>query len=90
MVQVAYIVGGLSVACLLLSLVVWIDAQRTKRQAWRVLEWHQQQLRTVEQGGMVISVEVNPQARQAGLHLLTTQVVRARCDPHRLGSPHLN
>ncbi len=86
----AYIVFGIGVASLLLSLVVWRDAHRTKQWAQHVVEWQEQQQRTVEQGGMVISVEVNPQPAQDRLHVLTTQIVRARRQMQREGSPNLN
>ncbi len=85
-----YLVLGAGLVALLLSLVVWIRAQRTRRQAWRVLAWQQQQCRTIEQGGMVISVELNPQPARDHLHVLTTQVVHARRHTPHGGSPNLN
>ena len=85
-----YLVLGASLATLLLSTVVWIDAQRTKRQVWRLLAWQQQQCRTIEQGGTVISGELNPQPTHDHLHVLTAQVVRARRQTPHGGSPNLN
>ena len=87
--DVEYLVLGMGLAALLLSLVVWFDARRTKRRAARILAWHEQQQHTVERGGMVISVEVNPQPAQEHLHLLSMQVVRAR-RMQRGGPPNLN
>ncbi len=75
--HVEYLVVGVGLVALLLSVVVWIDAERIKRRAARIIAWHEQQQHTVACGGMVISVELNPQATQDHLHLLTTQVVRA-------------
>ncbi len=72
------LVVGVGLSALLLSVGVWIDAQRLKRRAACILAWHEQQQHTVERGGIVISVEVNPQPAQEHLHVLTTQVVRAR------------
>ena len=85
-----YLVLGASLAALLLSLGVWIDAQRIKRRAAGILAWHAQQQRTVERGGMVISVELNPQPTPDHLHILTAQVVRARRHLPSGGSPNLN
>ncbi len=39
---------------------------------------------------MVRTVEVNPQPAQDRLHVLTTQIVRARRQMQREGSPNLN
>ncbi len=89
MVQMEYLVVGVGLTALLLSVVVWIDAQRIKRRAAGILAWHEQQQRTVERGGMVISVEVNPQPAQEHLHVLSMQVVRAR-HRQRGGPPNLN
>ena len=61
---VEYLVVGVGLVALLLSVVVWIDAERIKRRAARIIAWHEQQQHTVAWGGMVISVEVNPQATQ--------------------------
>jgi len=87
--DVEYLVLGVGLSALLLSVVVWLDAQRIKRRAVRILAWHAQQQHTVERGGMVISVEVNPQPAEDHLHLLTRQVVRAR-RMSRGGPPNLN
>ncbi len=84
-----YLVLAVAVVALLLSVVVWTDAQRIKRRAARILAWHEQQQHTVERGGMVISIEVNPQLAQEHLHVLTRQVVRAR-RMQRGGAPNLN
>ncbi len=73
-----YLVVGVGLVALLLSLGVWFDAHRIKQRAACILAWHAQQQHTVERGGMVISVEVNPQLAQEPLHVLTMQVVRAR------------
>ena len=86
----AHIVAGLGVASLLLSVVVWIDAQRIKRRAARLIAWHEQQQHTVACGGMVISVEVNPQPTPDHLHLLTTERIGAHRGLPRGRSPNLN
>ncbi len=87
--DVEYLVLGMGLTALLLSVVVWLDAQRIKRRAGCILAWHEQQQHTVERGGMVISVEVNSQPAQEHLHLLTRQVVRAH-PISRGGPPNLN
>ena len=84
-----YLVVGVGLSALLLSVGVWIDAQRIKRRAACILAWHEQQQHTVARGGMVISVEVNPQPAQEHLHVLTMQVVRAHPISRR-APPNLN
>ncbi len=62
-VHLEYLVLGAGLVALLLSTVVWLGAQRSRRHAWRLLEWQQQQSRTIEQGGTVISVELKTRSR---------------------------
>ena len=88
--EVEYLVVGVGLTALLLSVGIWIDAQRIKRRAAGIIAWHAQQQHTVERGGMVIAVDVNPQPAQDHLQLLTTQVVRARRGVQRGAAPHLN
>ena len=86
----AYLVLGVGVVTLLLSAGVWADAQRIKRRAARIIAFHEQQQHTVERGGMVISVEVNPQPAPDHLHLLTTERIGAHRGVPRGRSPNLN
>ena len=85
-----YLVLGAGLAALLLSVVAWIGAQRIKRRAASIIAWHEQQLRTVERGGMVISVEVNLQPAPDHRHVLTMHLVRARRHMQRGELPNLN
>jgi len=89
-VHLEYLVLGAGLVALLLSTVVWLGAQRARRHAWHLLEWQQQQCRTIEQGGTVISVELNRQPTHDHLHVLTAHIVRARRRLPPWGSPNLN
>ena len=69
--MVEYLVVGLGLVALLLPGVVLIGSQRIKRRAACIIAWHEQQ-HTGAWGGMVMSVEVNPQPAQEHLHFLPT------------------